>query len=249
MRRAVRENMNRPTFLLVPGGHHGPWVWERLQWVLEADGWPTRAVSLVSAVADASAAEPLPGMYDDARMISETLDAMAGPVIVVAHSYAGVPVTEAIAGASNVLHVVYVASYMLDVGEGMFQAHGVPVPDSLAGLRPPENPDLNLPAAFYDGDATNPETAAATARLVPQTVRGDFETVTQAGWKNVPNSYVIPDNDLSLTGTVAESMAERADAVYRVPGHHTPFYSHPQEFAQLLVKIATDAQAGPVGDS
>ncbi|MFF4903207.1 alpha/beta fold hydrolase [Streptomyces sp. NPDC001068] len=235
----MSETAGRPTFILVPGGHHGPWVYERLQRILEADGWVTRTVRLLSAVEDPAATDPLPGMYDDARLIRQTLDETDGPVIVVAHSYSGVPVTEAIAGASNVVHAVYVAAYMLDVGEGMFQTHGVPVPATLAGLRPPRNPELNLPAAFYDGDPSNPETAEASARLVPQTVRGDFETVTTAGWKTVPNSYVIPDDDVSLTGTIAETMAERADEVHRVPGHHAPFYSHPREFAQVLVGIAT----------
>lgn len=238
------ESVRRPTFLLVPGGHHGPWVYERLRLVLEADGWTTRTVGLPSAVQDASAAEPLPGMYDDARVIRQALDEVDGPVVVVAHSYSGVPVTEAIADGPNVVHAVYVAAYMLDVGEGMFQTHGVPVPDSLAGLRSPANPELNLPAAFYDGDASNPETAEASARLVPQTVRADYETVTRAGWKNVPNSYVIPAEDVSLTGTIAESMAQRADTVYRVPGHHAPFYSHPREFAAVLAEIA--AAAAPV---
>ncbi|UBU09156.1 alpha/beta fold hydrolase [Nonomuraea gerenzanensis] len=239
----MRESVERPTFLLVPGGHHGPWVWDRLRAVLAAGGWAARTVTLASAVTDPSASEPLPGMYDDARIIKQTLNEMDGPVIVVAHSYAGVPVTEAIADASNVVHAVYVAAYMLDVGEGMFQTHGLSAPDSLAGLRPPENPDLNLPAAFYDGDPANPETAEASARLVPQTVRADYETVTRAGWKTVPNSYVIPDADVSLTGTIAESMAKRADTVYRVPGHHAPFYSHPEEFAKVLVEIATNTQA------
>lgn len=65
-------------------GHHGPWVWERPQRVLEAGGWSTRAVRLVSAVEDTTVTEPLPGMYDDARVIREVLvgiatDAPAGP--------------------------------------------------------------------------------------------------------------------------------------------------------------------------
>ncbi|GAA4586488.1 alpha/beta hydrolase [Planotetraspora phitsanulokensis] len=236
----MQEPADRPTFLLVHGGHHGPWYWERLQGVLEKKGWTSDTVTLPSAVHEATA-EPLPGMYDDAAVIRKTLDDISGPVIVVAHSYGGVPATEAVATATNVAHIVYVAAYMLDVGEGMFQTHGVPVPESLAGLRAPENPDLNLPAAFYDGDATNSETAEATARLVPQTVRADYETVTQAGWRTVPNSYVIPDNDVSITGTIAESMAARADAVYRCPGHHAPFYSHPAEFADILLDIASRA--------
>ncbi|WP_162641592.1 alpha/beta hydrolase [Streptosporangium sp. 'caverna'] len=239
----MRGIESRATFLLVHGGHHGPWSWERLQGVLENEGWASHTVGLPSAVKEKPASEPLPGLYDDAQVIRKALDDITGPVIVVAHSYGGVPATEAIAGASNVVHIVYVAAYMLDVGEGMFQTHGVPVPESLAGLRPAENPDLNLPAAFYDGDVTNPETAEAISRLVPQTVRADFETVTRAGWRTVPNSYVIPDRDISITGTIAEKMAERADAVYRCPGHHAPFYSNPKEFSDILIDIAAQVSA------
>lgn len=234
----MQELANRATFLLVHGGNHGPWIWERLQGVLDEKGWASRTVSLPSAVREEAPAEPLPGVYDDAEVIRKALDDIAGPVIVVAHSYGGIPATEAVAGASNVVHIVFVAAYMLDVGEGMLQTHGVPVPESLAGLRPPENPDLNLPAAFYDGDATAPETAEAISRLVPQTVRADFETVTRASWRTVPNSYVIPDRDVSITGTIAEEMAARADTVYRCPGHHAPFYSNPKQFADLLMDIA-----------
>ncbi|WP_440084563.1 alpha/beta hydrolase [Streptosporangium sp. LJ11] len=235
----MQKIANRATFLLVHGGHHGPWSWERLQGVLDERGWPSRTVSLPSAVRNEPGAEPLPGMYDDAEVIRKALDDITGPVIVVAHSYGGVPATEAVAGAANVAHIVYVAAYMLDVGEGMFQTHGVPVPESLAGLRPAENPDLNLPAAFYDGDATNPETAEAISRLVPQTVRADFEVVTRAGWRTTPNSYVIPEKDVSITGGVAEQMAACAETVYRCPGHHAPFYSNPREFADILVDVAT----------
>ncbi|SDZ34182.1 Alpha/beta hydrolase family protein [Asanoa ishikariensis] len=226
------------TMLLVHGGHHGAWVWEKLQKELAEQGWASATVDLPSAVRDTSAPEPLPGVHDDALVIRDAIDAIHGPVVVVAHSYAGVPVTEATAGAANVTHLVYVAAYVPDIGESMFGAHGIPTPPTLAGLRPAENPDLNLPGAFYDGDLNNPDTAAAIARLVPQTVRGDFETVTRAAWHTIPSSYVIPENDISITATVAERMAARTGAVHRVPGHHAPFYSNPKEFAALLTRIA-----------
>jgi hypothetical protein len=168
----VNATNTRATFLLVHGGHHGPWCWEKLRTVLNAEGWSTHAVSLPSAVRDEHFTEPLPGMFDDARVIREALD---------------------------------------------------------------------QPACFYDGDATNPETVEAISRLVPQTVRADFETVTRAGWHTVPNSYVIPDQDVSVVATVEERMAARADTVYHCEGHHAPFYSHPKEFAALLTQIAEAA--------
>ena len=228
---------DRPHILLVHGGHHGPWVWGRLQSVLGRRDWTTDAVALPSAVHDTEHAEPLPGLHDDARVVRAAIDEAGGPVIVVAHSQGGAPTTQAIAGASNVVHAVFVAAYMLDVGEGVFQSHGVPAPATLEGLRSPVNPELNLPAAFYDGDPTNPETAEACSRLVPQTRRSDFETVTRAGWRGLPNSYVIPDADLSITATVAERFAARADTVYRCRGHHAPFHSHPREFADILERV------------
>ncbi|MFI2378341.1 hypothetical protein ACH5AO_25270 [Streptomyces sp. NPDC018964] len=116
----------------------------------------------------------------------------------------------------------------------MRKRHGIPAPASLAGLRHPENPDFNMPAAFYDGDATNPETASAVSRLVPQSLRSDFETVRHAGRRSVPNGYVIPDEDVSM----AARMAARADTVYRCPGHHASFCSHPGDFAEILLRIA-----------
>lgn len=68
--------------------------------------------------------------------------------------------------------------------------------------------------------------------------------MTQAGWKTIPSSYVIPENDISITGTVAEQMAARTGRTYRVPGNHAPFYSHPKEFAARLATIVRDAGAG-----
>jgi pimeloyl-ACP methyl ester carboxylesterase len=226
------------TFLLVHGANHTSWIWGKLQAVLAADGWGTQTVDLPSAVKEESPPEPLPGVPEDAHVVREALESIDGPVVVVAHSYGGVPVTEATAEARNVVHIVYVASYLPDIGESMLKIHGIPVPDSLAGLRPFEDPDLDFPGAFFDGDLTNPETVSAIAHLVPQSIRADFGTVTKAGWKKIPSSYIIPDQDLSVVATVAERMAARAGAVYHVNGNHAPFYSNPAEFARLLTKIA-----------
>jgi pimeloyl-ACP methyl ester carboxylesterase len=223
-------------FFLVHGGHHGEWVWEPLQKLLAEQGHQTRTVNLPTAVRDTAAAGPYPGLQDDAMVVRDALAEMDRP-IVVAHSYGGVPVTEAITRA-NTSHVVYVAAYMLDVGESMLGRHGYPKPASTDGLRSPENPAKNLPAIFYDGDPDNPATAAAMSRLVPQSARADWEPVTRAGWREVPNSYVIPDNDLSTTAPLEQAMAERAQHVFHLPGNHAPFWSNPAEFAALLNRIA-----------
>ncbi|WP_318211828.1 hypothetical protein [Streptomyces sp. SJL17-1] len=46
------------------------------------------------------------GLLDDAEAIRDSLRRIDGPVAVIAHSYGGVPATEAIADAPNVVRAV-----------------------------------------------------------------------------------------------------------------------------------------------
>jgi hypothetical protein len=42
--------------------------------------------------------------------------------VVVAHSYGGMPITQAAAGLPQVLHIVYLATFQLDVGESKLRS-------------------------------------------------------------------------------------------------------------------------------
>lgn len=233
---------DRPTLLLVHGAWHGAWSWQKLQTTLDADGWTTRTVDLPSAIKDGAQTEPLPGMYDDARVVREALADIDGPVVVVAHSYGGIPVTEATVGAANVVHIVYLAAYLLDAGEAMLPFHGVPVPDSLAGALPVTDPDTGRDRGDYfyqDVDAA--EAAEAISRLVPQSIRSAFERVSQVGWRTIPSSYVVADRDHALPPADQERMAQRAGAVHHLASGHSPFLSMTDELAALLTGIADAA--------
>ncbi|WP_326557510.1 alpha/beta fold hydrolase [Micromonospora sp. NBC_01796] len=233
---------DRPTLLLVHGAWHGSWSWQKLEGKLAADGWATRSVQLPSAVVQDAPAEPLPGMYDDADVVRTALAEISGPVVVVAHSYGGIPVTEATAGATNVVHLVYLASYQLDVGEAMLPFHGVPVPDSLAGTLPVTDPATGRARGdFFYQDLDVAEAAEANARLVPQSVRACFEPVTRVGWRSIPSTYVVADKDQALSPSDQERMARRAGAVHHLPSGHSPFLSMPGALASLLARIAAGA--------
>src|SRR6202012_2169344 len=76
-----------------------------------------RTVRLPSSGPDISA---LGDMRDDAAEVRKGVSAIDGPVLGLAHSYGGVPVTEALGAASeNVKRITYLASFPLDVGESM----------------------------------------------------------------------------------------------------------------------------------
>ncbi|MER5464660.1 alpha/beta fold hydrolase [Streptomyces sp. NPDC002668] len=226
---------SRPTLLLVHGAWHGAWCWERLESVLVADGWTAQTVELPSAVrSHAPTTEPLAGIHEDARVVRETLEGIEGPVIVVGHSYGGIPVTQAIADARNVSHAIYLAAYQLDVHESLFGLHGAPEPEDPKGVVPPLE---NSETEFY-ADVSEEETVRAVRKLVPQSVRSFSERVTKAGWRTVPSSYIICEQDQALPPEVQEKLAARANYTHRLKSSHSPFLSMPQELAALLSNIA-----------
>ncbi|GGU97824.1 hypothetical protein GCM10010211_76370 [Streptomyces albospinus] len=225
----------RPTLLLVHGAWHGAWCWAKLETELAARGWTSRAVDLPSAVRAAPSAGPLPGVLDDADVIREAIAAIAGPVAVVAHSYGGIPVTQATAGAANVTHLVYLAAYQLDTQENLLSFRGEFEPELVVeeGL---VQPTAHLAADLY-GDVPEHEAAAAAAQLVPHSARCATEQVTQVGWHSRPSSYIVCDRDRMVPPAQQEKMAARANTTYHLASGHSPFLSVPGELAALLTQI------------
>lgn len=225
---------SRPAILLVHGAWHGAWCFDRLVPELTALGWRVETVDLPSASADAANTA---GMYDDARAVRERLDAVEGPVTVLAHSYGGIPVTQAAADAPNVSRIVYLSAFMLDEGDsidgmsgGKISGAGV---DSLSAHEHYED----ARAAFY-GDVAPQDAEEATARLVLQTARSFCEPLTAAAWKTVPSTYIVTEQDTALAPEFQEAMAARAERVHRLPSGHSSFLSMPAELAKLVTADA-----------
>jgi pimeloyl-ACP methyl ester carboxylesterase len=224
----------RPTLVLVHGAWHGAWCWRELEAELLTSSWAVTTVELPSALRVQPHTEPLPGLYDDVRVIRDALSDVGGPVVVVAHSYGGVPVTQAIGDAPNVVGVVYLAALMLDSGESVFSSAGMVEPESLSGALPvvPE------PHAAYFADLSEDRADWAVSQLVPQSVRSFGERVTQAGWRDIASAYIVCTKDRALSFEQQQAFASRADTVRRIESGHSPFLSMPRELAALVSELA-----------
>lgn len=219
------------TILLVHGAWHGAWCWERLIPELTALGWRVATVDLPSASADP---ENTAGMYDDARTIRERLDSIDGPVTVLAHSYGGLPATEAAVGTSNVCRLVYLSAFQLDEGDSLSGQSGGQLPRGDTGTLPAHDD----PRKHFYADAAPDDAERAAARLVPQTVKSFSEPLTAAAWKTVPSSYIVCEQDQALPPAFQETMAARSERSYRLPSSHSPFLSVPAELARLITADA-----------
>ncbi len=210
------------TFLLVHGAWHGAWCWDELAPKLG----DTRTVELPSTGAQRG------DLSDDAAALREAIDAIDGPVTVVAHSYGGIVATE---GAAGVEHIVYVAAFMLDVGESLFGAVGAVEPDwwelsddgsLITPLRPGE---------IFFNDCSPEGTAASVARLQPQTYKSFTDQVTRTAWSEIPTTYVICERDNAIPVFAQEAMSTRAGRVERLDASHSPFVSRPDELAEIIL--------------
>ncbi|KUO21511.1 hypothetical protein AQJ91_09320 [Streptomyces dysideae] len=198
--------------------------------MLEAAGWRTRAIDLPSAGGRA-------GMPDDAHAVLEELKLIDGSVVVVAHSYGGVPVSQAAAEAGNVSRIVYLAALQLDVGESLFGFAGTPLPPEPRSFEPVPNDPITM---FYGG-VPRSEAEEAAKRLVPQSTKSFWDVLTQAAWHTVPSTYIVCEDDQALPAQAQQVLAERSNEVRRIAGDHSPFLSKPVELAALLSKIALES--------
>ena len=194
---------------------------------------------------------PLRGISIDSAYIASFLDQIPGPVLAVGHSYGGAVITNAAAGADNVVGLVYVAAFAPDEGEtlgGIEQDSK----DSVLGsaLVPFQYPtgrggvtavELAIdPEKFHDAFAADlpPEQTAVMATTQRPVAELAFSEPTgEPAWKNLPSWAVVPSDDKAAGSDVVRSMAERAGAtITEAEGaSHVPMMSQPRVVADTIL--------------
>lgn len=128
-----------PTIFFIPGAWHKPWVFDTVRSVLSDRGYETDALELATAGSEDAAV----GVLDDTAKIRNTLSKIvdAGEdVLVVAHSYGGVPTSSAVQGLSKeqraaegkpggIIMLLYLAAFTCPAGSTLLQALGGVFPD------------------------------------------------------------------------------------------------------------------------
>lgn len=202
---------------------------------------------------------PLRDLTADAAYLRAFLSTIAGPIVLVGHSYGGAVITNAATGNPNVKALVYIAAFALDDGESLDAAGrlGGGSTDLIANveLRPyPGAPDLPPPltgkdldvyikqAAFrriFAADVPATKTAVMAATQRPATL---LATVTPSGapaWKAIPSWYLVARDDKALHPAAQRVMAARARAhTVEIASSHAAMISHPRDVTALVLAAA-----------
>jgi pimeloyl-ACP methyl ester carboxylesterase len=172
------------------------------------------------------------------------VDGIDGPVVLVGHSYGGLPVTGAAATRDAVTHMVYVCAFAVPAGTALLDAVGgeppefwIPSADGASIM--PANPGEGFfgrcdPAVAED----------AVARLRPHSTRSVREPLGAAGYGRIPATYVVCTADALFPVPGQQANAETAGArTHELDADHSPMLSRPAELAALLAEVA----AAPAG--
>ena len=231
----------RPTIVLVHGAFAESSSWNAVAGELLKDRYPVIAV-----------ANPLRSVKGDADYLRSILSSIPGEVILVGHSYAGIVMTEAAAGAPNVKSLVFVAGYAPDVGESaasisrrfpegtLGPAIGPPVTQSDGSK------DLYIDQgkfwAQFAADVPQAEAARMAATQRPILEAALAEPVSVAAWKTKPSWFIYGALDKNIPRSAQAFMARRASSreTIEVPGaSHVVMISHPEKVAAMIKRAST----------
>jgi pimeloyl-ACP methyl ester carboxylesterase len=208
----------------------GDWWWKPTADLLrERFGIASRAVLLPSC-GESTSDDINGGLVADAAALRRALDDVDS-AIVVGHSYGGTVIAEA-GHHPAVAHLLYVSSYLPDVGlaQGAIMS-GESDPVSIG-----DNGDGTLGVTGYDSasfgarflqDADQATQQEAWERVTAQAV-GSFVTPTTAGgWEGVDSTYIVCGQDRSTSLELQRFHASRATRFVELPTGHHPFITRP----------------------
>ena len=232
-------------FVLVHGGLHGSWSWERITPLLEAAGHVVSTVDLPGSRREIAGADVTLESYRDA--VVQALEQGDEPTILVGHSIGGKSISVAAEARPELVRtLVYVAAMLPHpnpspepVPRERVMAFGfTPTPDGSSVV-------LSAPAArtSFFSDCSDEDAAAAFAQLVPQPLAPMMAAVkvTEEKWGRIPRHYVMTESDRTITIEMQEAMLAAAPGTmtHRLASGHAPFYTHSRELAAILKGIAS----------
>ena len=246
---------HRATVVLVHGAAHGAWSWDRVVPGLRQAGIPTIAIDLPGHGQDTG---PLTDLHGDAVRVTEVLDTVEGPVVLVGHSYGGAVITEAGIHPS-VVRLVFIAAVAPDADEsaGGVSAAGPQFPDPAesgiptlrSGFRPSADGsavtmDPEVAAAVFYSECPAEGVEWALGLIGPQGLAALGQTPNAVAWRTKPSTFAVCANDRTIHPELQRQHATRcSDSVEWATGH-SPNISRPE----LIVELSQHASRPPTQD-
>jgi pimeloyl-ACP methyl ester carboxylesterase len=218
----------------------GAWWWHRTAELLAEQGVASEAPALPSCgETGATVSGAGPGLAEDVAAVREVLSAGDEPTVVVAHSYGGIVTAEAAAGVANVSHLLYVSSYLAEVGQSL-SSFGGEEPAPFLSIDPESGTftvQTQALAGTFLQDCDPAIQRAAETRTADQSLSVIEAPVSAAAWQQVPSTYLVCAQDGGTPAEIQRGFAQRAGQVVEMETGHHPFLSQPAAVRDLILGL------------
>jgi pimeloyl-ACP methyl ester carboxylesterase len=239
---AATGSQPKPSIVLV----HGAWAdsssWDAEVSQLQHDGYPVYVPT-----------NPLQGLHYDSAYLADFLHSIAGPIILVGHSYGGAVITNAATGDQEVKALVYVDAFAPARGETLAQLvtakpGSCVVPANLTLVPYPRAPqgaaDAYIKQSVFPSCMAN-DLPASQGRVLaalqpPLTTLALTQKSGVPAWKTIPSWAIIGTADHAIPPAELLAMARRAHShVTFIPGgSHLSMISNPCAVTNVILQAA-----------
>lgn len=215
---------------------HGAWAdgssWANVIKPLQSRGLKTLAAPI-----------PLTSLSDDVAALERALERTEGPVVLVAHAYAGAVISGSV--NERVRSLVFIAALTPDEGETVGQVFYREKPHPEAPQLAPDShdffwlPDDRFGAAFCQ-NASPEEAALLAATQRPIALACIQEKAPKPGWKTKPSWYLVAQEDRMINPATQLFLARRMSAQIRSEKiDHTPLVTAPELVVDMILEGVT----------
>jgi pimeloyl-ACP methyl ester carboxylesterase len=219
----------KPTVVLVHGFWGGAAHWAKVIVELRRRGYDS-----LHAVEN-----PLTSLADDAARTQQMIKQVAGPVLLVGHSYGGAVITEA-GDLPNVVGLVYVAAFAPDKGESLASIGEVAPAPGGANVAPDSDGYLWIGQdKFHESFCQDLPDDEALVMAVTQKAPQGAAFVAPAGepaWRVKPAWYQVSTQDRMIAPDNQRRMAARINArkTIELESSHASLASQPLAVVDLI---------------
>jgi len=235
------------TFLLIHGGWHAGWCWDKVKPVLEAKGHTVLAPDLPGHGSDTTPlTEVTLELY--ARATVDFASSQSEKVIAVGHSMTGISNLQAAEYAPEKFEaLVFLAAFLISDGQCLYDFATLD-PENLVLPNLSFSEDESAMTFNQDAvkealyaDCSDEDVAWARSLLQTQAAApfGAPLQITAERSGSVPKYYIECLQDRAITPGIQKIMYTEnpCDKVFTMDSSHSPFISQPQEVAQHLSSI------------
>jgi pimeloyl-ACP methyl ester carboxylesterase len=235
--------------VLIHGSWHGAWCWYKVAPRLEAAGHRVLVPDLPAHGRSWSAVRGLVTLGQMVRTLTDLLDRLDEPAVVVAHSRGGIVASRvAELRSRKVAKLVYLASFMLRDGERVadyfFRDKGSLLHGNVAidRLRASDMVDRGVCAEALYADCSPEDQALALSLLTPEPSLPALTRVrlSEDNYGTVERHYIELTQDRAVTPELQRAFVERSPCkqVVSLAASHSAYFSMPDELAGAIGRIA-----------